>query len=130
MPTDLPPRKTLVMLFRSLQYAQSDLERREIVRAARVVRQALRATSSSTRPGELSPLAQRILSKCAGQTLSIKVIARACGGMSHDGTPIKRAMRELLASKKIERVGKGMYHVAQSNSQNHPGKNPAPIASK
>jgi hypothetical protein len=107
---DLPPRKTLVMLYRSLQYAQTALERREIVQSARVVRQALVAIQGSSSPSGPSPLARRILANCAGQTLSIKIIARV-SGRAYGGSTLKKVIKELLDSKKIERVGKGMYHV-------------------
>ena len=110
MPTDLPPRKTLVMLFRSLQYAQSDLERREIVRAARVVREDLELAGSVEGEEVLSPLARRIVTKCGGQTLSFKSIAHICG-KSPQGSTIRAALRELLDNKLVTPSGKGVYAV-------------------
>ena len=129
---DLPPRKTLVMILRTLKYAQTPLERREIVRAAQVVRQALRATISSastSADGELSPIAKRILSKCAGQKLSVKVLAMACS-KSPEGSSFKKAMQQLKARKLILSTGKGMYRIQdQGEPADLRGGKAAPIAS-
>lgn len=112
---DLPPRKTLVMLYRSLQFAKTDLERREIVRSARLIRLALHSSLERDRRGSLSPLAHRILAKCAGQTLNSKAIARVCG-MTPGGSSIKRAIRLLVQTGQATKLGNGNYQIVSARS--------------
>lgn len=52
----------------------------------------------------IPPLARRILSRCAGQTLSSKSIALACG-KSPGGSTIKRAIKYLVATEKVQKIG-------------------------
>lgn len=93
----------------------------EIVRAARDVRQKM-VTEKETE-GELSPLAKRILSRCAGQTVSVQVMARAVQ-KSYSGSSFKKALKSLRAGKHLQDVGKGMYHIpeATANSDLRCGK--------
>lgn len=105
---DLPPLKALILLFRSLQFAQSETERHEIVRAARAVRHLL-PTQHKTEG--LSAHARLILSKCSGQTLHAKTIARVMG-RSYEGTPFRQAMRQLRAGGYLEKTERGMYHIS------------------
>ena len=53
---------------------------------------------------DLSPLAKRILTKCAGQTLNSLAIAQACK-KAHGGTSIKRAIKQLVARQLIQKTG-------------------------
>lgn len=53
---------------------------------------------------KFSPLARRILIKCAGQTLDSRAIAMACG-KAPGGSTIKEAIRQLVNAKRIERIG-------------------------
>jgi len=50
------------------------------------------------------PLARRILARCSGQTLSSKSIALACG-KSPGGSTIKQAIKYLVVSQKIQKIG-------------------------
>lgn len=53
---------------------------------------------------DLSPLAKRILVKCAGQTMNSRAIAMSCG-KTPGGSAIKKALKQLVIRGMVVRSG-------------------------
>lgn len=90
-----------------------------IRRINQIAGQLLRQARAEPRNGQtISPLASKIIKRCAGQTLDSRTIAH-CLHMRPGGSTLKRAIRELLASGHAVKAGAGLYAISEIISAPH-----------